>query len=265
MDDLDAQIQGAEAYESLLIPAVFGAWPPRVLAGAEVGPGQRVLDVACGTGICAREAVRLVGQTGSVAGVDVNAGMLAVALRHAPGVEWREANAEELPFGDESFDAVVSQFGLMFFSRPVIAVREMLRVLRPGGRFAIAVFANIEKAPAYAAEAALFERLAGPNAAAAIRAPFALGDWRDLGELFGKTGVKSVRIAAEQGVARFPSIRAMVEADLRGWLPAMGVHLDEATIAAVLEAAEEELAAFRQPDGSLETPAPAYVIKAEKE
>lgn len=264
MDDLEARIAGAEAYESLFVPAIFGAWAPRVLEAADVGVGQRVLDVACGTGVCAREAARLVGQTGSVAGVDVNPGMLAIARRHAPTVEWREANAESLPFDDESFDAVVSQFGLMFFSSPVVAVREMLRVLRQDGRLAIAVFGRIEQAPAYAAEAALFERMAGVNAAAAVRAPFALGDWRKLGDLFGKTGVKTIRIKAEPGAARFPSVRTMVEADLRGWLPAMGVELDDELIESILEAAEDELAEFRTAEGEMETPAPAYIIKAEK-
>ena len=82
---------------------------------AAIGAGQAALDVACGTGVLARELRRRTGAEGRVAGLDRNAGMLAVARRSAPGIDWREGRAERLPFADGSFDAVVSQFGLMFF------------------------------------------------------------------------------------------------------------------------------------------------------
>jgi ubiquinone/menaquinone biosynthesis C-methylase UbiE len=87
-----------------------------------------VLDVACGTGILASEASARVGPNGYVAGVDPNPGMLAVAARIAPSIEWRKGTAELLPYPDQSFDAVVSQFGLMFFIDRHQALREMLRV-----------------------------------------------------------------------------------------------------------------------------------------
>lgn len=70
--------------------------------------------------------------------------MLAVARQLEPAVDWREGFAESLPFPDESFDAVVSQFGLMFFTDRRQALREMLRVLVPGGRLAVAVWDSLE-------------------------------------------------------------------------------------------------------------------------
>src|SRR5512134_2443995 len=152
-----AQIDAATAYEALFVPALFGQWTPRVADAAQIERGQRVLDVACGTGVLAREAVARTGSTGQVAGLDPVPGMLVVAKQLAPSVEWREGVAELLPFADRAFDAVVSQFGLMFFTDRHRALREMLRVLTPGGRLAVAVWDSLASNPAYAAEVALLE------------------------------------------------------------------------------------------------------------
>ena len=221
------EIAAAEAYEGLHVPALFGQWPPLVLEKARVQRGQRVLDVACGTGILARHALTLVGATGWVAGLDAGPGMLAVANRLAPAIDWRGGAAESLPFDDASYDAVVSQFGLMFFQDRHEALREMLRVLVPDGRMAVAVWETLENWEAYPIEVELLERLAGSEAAEALRAPFVPGNSSELSALFEEAGVRSVEVTTHHGVARFPSIRVMVEADLRGWLPVMGVVLEE--------------------------------------
>jgi SAM-dependent methyltransferase len=257
---LHAQVEAAHAYESLFVPALFAQWAARVADAAGVQPGDRVLDVACGTGVLAREAAARTGPTGLVAGVDPNPGMLEVAGRLAPAVEWQHGFAESLPFPDASFDAVVSQFGLMFFTDRRQAVRELLRVLAPGGRAAIAVWDALDNTPAYAAEVALVERLAGTEAAAALRAPFVLGDRIRLASLFIEAGVGSVEVTTHHGTGRFPSIRVMVEADLRGWLPVVGITLDEERIADILEAAEQELRPFVTADGSVVFDCPAHIV-----
>ena len=84
----------AEIYEAFFIPALFQEWAARVADAAQLQAGQRVLDVACGTGILARSAAERVGMGGSVVGLDVNEGMLAVAAAKAPQVEWRRGQAE---------------------------------------------------------------------------------------------------------------------------------------------------------------------------
>ncbi len=238
---LPAQIEAAMAYEALFVPALFGPWAPKVVDAARIQPGQRVLDVACGTGVLAREAAARTGATAHVAGLDSTPGMLAVARQIAPEIEWKEGLAESLPFADHAFDAVVSQFGLMFFEDRRQALQEMRRVLAPGGRLAVAVWDSLDNMPAYAAEVALLERMAGGPAADALRAPFVLGGRRELAAIFTDAGLSQVEVATHPGAARFPDIRAMVEADLRGWLPVMGVVLAEEEIITILAEAEQAL------------------------
>jgi len=258
--ELKEEIAAAEAYEGLHVPALMGAWAPRVLDAARVAAGDRVLDVACGTGIVAREALGRVGADGHVAGVDLGAGMLAVAERIAPEITWRQGPADALPFDDASFDVVTCQFGLMFFPDREAALAEMQRVLAPGGRLSVAVWDRLENSEPYASEVAILERMAGSAAADALRAPFVLGDREALVDLFRRAGVARVEITTQRTTARFPSVRTLVEADLRGWLPIMGVALDEARIEEILAACERELAAFVAEDGCAVFQAPGHVV-----
>jgi len=256
----DDQIAGARAYEALHVPALFKQWCLRVLSAADVQPGHRVLDVACGTGILAREAALRVGEAGAVAGVDPGRGMLAVAKELGPDVEWEEGVAEALPYPDAVFDAVVGQFGMMFFSDRGRALNEMLRVLKPGGKLAVAVWGRLQESEAYPIEIALLKRLAGNRAADALRAPFVLGDKQELLALFTEAGVKSVRVETYEGRACFPSIRSMVEADLRGWLPVMGVVLPEDRIETILKEAESALAEYVTAEGPVVFSSPAHIV-----
>jgi SAM-dependent methyltransferase len=258
-----AQIEAARAYESLFVPALFEQWTAPVADAARVHTGQRVLDVACGTGVLARHVAGRVGAEGAVTGVDPNAGMLEVARELAPTVDWRRGTAESLPFEAASFDAVVSQFGLMFFNDRARAVSEMLRVLKPGGHVALAVWDTLENHPLYAAEVDLLARLAGQAAGDALRAPFALGDRQSLARMFAAAGAGRVEIGTHPGTARFPSLRVVLEADLRGWLPLVGVVLSEDTISRVLAAANDELGGYvRRADHGIEFPLSSHIVSA---
>jgi SAM-dependent methyltransferase len=261
---LQAQIDAANAYEALFVPALFGQWAPKVADAAQIQPGQRILDVACGTGILAREIVSRIGSVGHVVGIDPSPGMVAVAKQLAPAVEWREGVAESLPFPDQSFEAVVSQFGLMFFTDRRQALREMLRVLAADGRLAVAVWNSLDHIPAYASEVALLERTAGRRAADALSAPFVLGNRKDLATLFSETGMDSAQITTYHGTAQFPSIRTMVEADLRGWLPIMGVILTEDEIGRILQEAEQALSSYATADGRVTFHLSAHLVTAKK-
>jgi SAM-dependent methyltransferase len=258
---LEGQVTGsaAEVYERFFVPALFEQWAGRVAEAAGLAPGEAVLDVACGTGVLAREAARRVAPYGSVTGLDRNEGMLAVARRIAPGIGWTHGRAENLPFGAASFDAVVSQFGLMFFEDRSTALREMWRVLRPGGRLAVAVWGRLDQTPGYAAMAALLQRLFGDRAADALRAPFVLGDPDRLLRLFAEAAIPA-RIGTSDGTARFSSIQAWMHTDVKGWT--LAELIDEDQYGVLLDAAERELAGLRRPDGSVAFRMPAHIVTA---
>jgi ubiquinone/menaquinone biosynthesis C-methylase UbiE len=184
-----------ENYERYFVPTIGTPFATELLDVAALQPGERVLDVACGTGVVTRLAARIVGPDGAVAGLDINPGMLGVARTVTPAgtrIDWHEASAESMPLPDESFDVVVSSLGLQFVPDRTAALQEMRRVLGPGGRLAIgtvgptpSVFAVLEQALA---------RHVKPEVAAFVRQVFALHDPRELEDLMAGAGFREAHV-----------------------------------------------------------------------
>ena len=195
------QHDAAEAYERHLVPALFAPFARRLIEQAQPRPQDRVLDVACGTGIVARLAA---GRGAAAVGIDLNASMIDVARATEPSIEWIVGDACELPLPDETFDLVVCQAGLQFFPDRARAVEEMRRVLKPQGRLTILVWRAIEHQPAWLKLAEALEHHAGPEAGALMRAPFALHDAEELRRLVGG----AVHIVIE--TVSFPSAHEML-------------------------------------------------------
>jgi ubiquinone/menaquinone biosynthesis C-methylase UbiE len=252
----------ADVYEEFFVPALFEEWAPRVAKAAQLSPGQKALDVACGTGVLAREAMRCVQPGGSVTGLDRNDIMLTVARRVAPRIEWQSGRAESLPFADGSFDAVVSQFGLMFFEDRAAALREMWRVLKPGGRLAVSVWDALENSPGYADMVALLKRLFGEKVANELRAPFVLGDTTALGALFESAGIPKAKIQTQPGNARFPSLEAWVHTDVKGWT--LADLIDDKQYRTLQSEAARDLAKYVKSNGTVSFAAPAHIATAVK-
>lgn len=249
----------ADVYETFFVPALFGQFPVRVLDAAGVGTGDRVLDVGCGTGIVAREARARVGPGPRVAGIDPNAGMLAVARRTDATIEWTDGRAEALPFDDASFDRTLSQFAAMFFTDARVAVDETRRVTAHAGTIALATWAGLDRSPGYEAMVALVDELLGGHCADALRAPFALGTEDRLRALVDRRG-SDVRIVELAGTARFPSIAEWVRTEVRGWT--LAELVDDAHEARLIEAAEHRLTGFVSASGAVAFPAPALLAIA---
>ncbi|MFZ1951348.1 MAG: methyltransferase domain-containing protein [Pseudolabrys sp.] len=140
-------VQAAELYERYPGRYILGPWAPLLVDAARLAAGERVLDVACGTGIVARVAAERVGAAGRVVGVDLNPGMIAVA-RSVPApvgatIQWLERSALDLQLADAGFDVVLCQQGLQFFPDKLLALREMHRVLGHGGRLVLSVWNSV--------------------------------------------------------------------------------------------------------------------------
>lgn len=257
-------IDAGRGYEKLFVPALFDAWTKHLVQGANVRNGSHVLDVACGTGVLARAALSRTGEAGRVVGADPAPGMLAVAAEIEPGIEWVRCGAEALDAADESFDSVVSQFGMMFFEDRQISAQEMYRVLKPGGSIAIAVWRSVEHNPAYADVISVLETQVGTRAADALRLPFCLGDAGAVIEILQNCGFSGISVDAKTEFATFPSSRQMVEAELRGWLPLFDINLSEDQVSSILVESDEILGKYAGPSGEAVFPTAAHVFVARK-
>jgi ubiquinone/menaquinone biosynthesis C-methylase UbiE len=253
----------AEIYDECFVPALFERWGTVMCEVAGIAPGQRVLDVACGTGALTLAAARRLGQDGAVFGLDPNPDMLSMARRKSAQVKWREGRAERMPYHDGDFDVVVSQFGFMFFEDRVLALREMMRVLRPGGRLAVAVCDALEHSAGYARLARLLQDLFSREVADAFRAPFTCGDPALLRSLCEQAGIADAQVSQRAGTVSFASIAALVSTE-RACVWTLGGLLDDAQFERLLAACERELQPFAGPDGEVVFDMPALVITATK-
>lgn len=141
----------APGYERANTILSFGrdrSWRRRAADAAAPPPGGTVLDIACGTGQLTLELQRRVGHRGRAVGIDFSERMLAIARARHPAMEWLEGDAACLPFADASFDAATNAFGLRNLAHPEEGLREMRRVVRPGGRMVILEFLKPPRGPA---------------------------------------------------------------------------------------------------------------------
>ena len=183
----------AENYERYFVPTIGDAWATALLDVAGLRSGERVLDVACGTGVVTRRAAALVGAEGAVAGLDVNPAMLDVARSVAPtSIQWHESSAESIPLPDASFDVATCSLGLQFVADRSAAVREMRRVLKDGGRVAIGTVGPVP--PVFEILAQALARHVSPGVAAFMRQVFSLYESQELHELAASAGLREVSV-----------------------------------------------------------------------
>ena len=257
----------AELYERQLVPAMFAPWAPGLIELAGVQRGERVLDVACGTGVVTRLAAARVAGGGRVVGLDVNAAMLGVARSLPPvegaPVEWLEASALEMPLPDAAFDVVLCQHGLQQLPDRPAGLREMRRVLAPGGRLAASVWSRIEGSPGMAALVAALERHVGREAADNRRAPFALGDADELRRLLVEAGFRETQVRTLVAPARFPTPEALVEAQLAATPLATLGGLSEEVRQVVAREVRAALQDYLQ-EASFAVPMEAHVVLARR-
>ncbi len=266
MDENTSQelVEAGRGYESLFVPALFEQWTKHLIEGAGIREDSHVLDIACGTGILARDALSRTGPGGRVVGADPAPGMLAAAKEIEPSIDWILCSAEALELDDETFDCVISQFGMMFFQDRQKSAEEMFRVLKPGGSLAIAIWNSVEQNPAYADIIAVLQEQVGTAAADALRLPYSLGNPDEVTTVLDNSGFAGINVETKVESAQFPSSRHMVEAELRGWLPLFDINLSEAKINDVLIESDSTLSKYASSSGKAIFPTSAHVITARK-
>lgn len=197
-----------ENYQRFFVPAIGRPLADDLLRAAGLRPGERVLDVGCGTGVVTRLAADEVGPTGRVSGLDVNPGMLAVARVSTPPtmeIAWHEASADAMPFPAGAFDVVLCQMGLQFVPDRTAALREMRRVLAADGRIVLNVPGPA--APPFEALADAMREHIAPQAAGFVQTVFALHDEAEVKTLLRDAGFRDVAARADVRQLLLPSPR----------------------------------------------------------
>ncbi len=194
-----------ENYERYFVPAIGAPAANGLIEIAALRPGERVLDIACGTGVVARLASQAVGAAGIVAGLDINPAMLEVARSVKPTgekIQWHEASAEKMPLPDATFDVVLCQMGLQFMPDKPAALREMHRVLAPGGRLILNVPGPTPQLFVIMGE--VLARHISPEAEGFVNQVFSFHDTDEIHNLINGAGFRDVSVKADTKSLRLP-------------------------------------------------------------
>lgn len=240
-----------EIYENIFIPAMMGDWPPRLVALTKPQPGEHILDVACGTGVVTRFAAKLVGPDGRVVGLDLSPEMLKIARmikpdgQQLPVIEWDEGDVNALPYENETFDIVCCAFGFMFFPDRIAALKEIRRVLKPGGRMALSVWGSISKCPGQLAMKESWEKYIGTDTAARILRQHVLSDPETVQSLVQDAGFRNVSVQPTMGDVHMSSPEQLV----RSYCAMAGISADDETKAEVIGYVISALQPYITPEG----------------
>jgi ubiquinone/menaquinone biosynthesis C-methylase UbiE len=186
-----------ENYDLYLGPVLFEPYALDLASRLEVVPGGSVLELACGTGRVTRLLCDRFGPDVRLVATDLNDAMLNYAQQKfgpVGSVEWRQADATDLPFADQSFDAVVCQFGLMFFPEKEKAVREVHRVLKPGGIFLFNVWDAIERNELPNLAHAVVTKFFADNPPDFYLVPFSFHDTEKIESLLSTSGFNNIQL-----------------------------------------------------------------------
>jgi ubiquinone/menaquinone biosynthesis C-methylase UbiE len=259
---------GPGTYEHYIVPTWMADWAPDMMDAGGVGPGKKVLDAACGTGIMARKAAGFVGPCGRIAALDVNEGMLRVARitatrEGAEVIEWYRSDIARMPFFPGEFDVVLCHQALQFLPDKTAALREMKRVLSPGGTLVLGVWGSPEKSPHVPIICDILGKYFGKDSASLFTTACSLSDRRVLENLVRDAGFSKIRIHTRVKIARHPSLAELLPAYFSGFPVAAQIaamHEEERT--RMFRAIATALAPYTENDG-LAVPTENIILAAE--
>lgn len=268
--DLDKVFAGSipKLYDEYLVPLIFAAYAEDLARRIDARAPARVLEIAAGTGVVTRALASLLPPSAAIVATDLNPGMLetAAAISTARPVEWRQADAMQLPFADGSFDVVVCQFGAMFFPDKGLAFAEARRVLKAGGAFVFNVWDRIEDNElAEEVTRALATIFPADPPRFMARTPHGYHDPAVIAADLGRGGfsapplIENLAVRSRAASARIAAVAYCQGTPLRSEIEARGpARLAEAT-----EVAEQAIVA-RFGAGVVDTKIQAHVITAER-
>lgn len=258
---------GPEVYEASWVRAQMGRAAEELVAAAAVAPGERVIDVGCGTGVVARAAAARTGSARDVTGTDVSAEMVEAAARFAAeagyqDIVWLQCDAATMPFPDAEFDVVLCQQGLQFMPDKPGAMAEMARVMKPGGRLALSVWKACS--PIGTAFSAVLDREFGGGTTAPWDMVYSLGDRDRLHDLAAGACLRNAHVTFDVKFARHPDATAFITGAIAGSpIAETMADLPGAEQDRLIREIVDELTDFRDDDG-LAVPAQCLTLTARK-
>jgi ubiquinone/menaquinone biosynthesis C-methylase UbiE len=270
----------AEIYEHHLVPAMFEPFARDLIRLSDIRRSDRILDVACGTGIVSRLAIDHVDATvgGKVVGVDINPEMLNVARHCSAGksIDWKKESALSIPFPNEFFDLVVCQQGLQFFPDRLKALTEMNRVLvgasnskEDFGRLVLSIWTSIKDSPGFHTLERLLQETVSDEAATIMQMPHSLSDNAELISLVRATGFDKILSKEVTKTISFDSVEEFIVGYTNGSMLASYFsdkkRVDDITLDKLLNAASSELNQFvDEHSGKLTFPLRTRLVSANK-
>ena len=272
----------SEIYEQHLVPAMFEPFARDLIKLCNIKRYERILDVACGTGIVSRLAIDYVNASvGKVVGIDINPIMLNMARRCSTGrnIEWKEGSALSLPFPNGSFDLVICQQGLQFMPDRNKALREMNRVLISGsnredkhssyGRLVLSVWTSIKDSSGFSILQRLLLETMSNEAATILQLPHSLSDIKELVSLVRAAGFNKILSKEITKTISFPSVEEFVIGYTNGSMLASyfndNENVDDISKNELLNRASSELSPFvNENTGILSFPISTCLIFADK-
>ena len=269
----------AETYEQNLVPTMFEPFATDLIKLCDIRRSDRILDVACGTGIVSRLAIDYVDVTvGKVVGVDINPVMLNMARHCTAGkeIDWKEGSATSLPFPNKFFDLVVCQQGLQFFTDRLKALKEMNRVLvgagngdKGYGRLVLSTWTSINDSPGFSILERLLQDTISHEAATIMQLPHSLSDSTELTSLVRDAGFGKILCREVTKTISFPSVEEFIIGFTNGSMLSSYFSdkkkVDETLRSKLLSSASRELSQFvDEHNGNLSFPLSTRLVFASK-
>lgn len=245
--------EDAERYEQILVPAILGPAARALVDWSALKGGESVLDVGSGTGAAARYAAELVGSSGRVIGIDVNAGMIEVAKSLPPiqgaAIEWHEKSAYELPSKDQAVDVVLCAQTLQFVKDRELALSEMYRVLKPGGRLVMSLWSEIEENPYFQVLVDAVSKHIGEETTVGLREIFSLSNADEIRALLESAGFTNIEMTVKQLELDLPELTDFVPRHISATPMATGFNAaEQAAQQAVIQEVSAQLALYESTD-----------------